>query len=48
VLETGKRPSREQHVDRDAIRHRVTAEHSGDATGRASPQGEPHSGVTAR
>jgi len=40
MLETGKRPSREQEVDRDALGQRSTGGHFRDASGRATAQAE--------
>jgi hypothetical protein len=39
MLETGKWARSEEKVDRDAVRDRIATGHSGDGTGRASPQG---------
>lgn len=40
MLETGKWPSREQEVDRDALGQRTTGGHFRDASGTATPQAE--------
>ena len=40
MLETGKWPSREQEVDRDALGQRSTGGHFCDASGTATPQAE--------
>jgi hypothetical protein len=40
MLETGKWPSREQEVDRDALGQRSTGGHFRDASGTATPQAE--------
>jgi hypothetical protein len=40
MLETGKRPSREQQVDRDTLGQRSTGGHFRDASGTATSQAE--------
>jgi hypothetical protein len=40
MLETRKRPSREQEVDRDALGQRLRGGHFRDASGTATPQAE--------
>ena len=40
MLETGKWPSREQQVDRDALGQRSTGGHFRDASGTATPKAE--------
>jgi len=40
MLETGKWPSREQQVDRDALGQRSTGGHFRDASGTATPRAE--------
>jgi hypothetical protein len=40
MLETGKWPSREQEVDRDALGQRMTGGHFRDASGTATPRTE--------